>query len=320
MSVTHTIADAIPVRIGARRTVARNIDEFILVATTGEPLPAWSAGAHIDVATPGGPVRQYSLCPCTAAPGAYRILVERRPDSRGGSESAHGELPVGAQTWISRPRNHFALTRALEYVFIAGGVGITPLLSLIEQACRLGRPWRLIYLGRTRAQMASADELVEQYGDRVTIHESGRSGRLDLAHQLSEAGRGTAVYVCGPPGMVDAVARACAPRTAVDWFAERFTVAEQSGAPNEEFEVSLAFSSRTVTIPAHRTILEVLDEQGVVVPASCREGMCGTCETGVVSGEVEHRDAILSPEERSENESMMICVSRCTSGRLVLEL
>lgn len=318
MSVTDTVADAIPVRVSARRTVAHNIDEFILVATTGRPLPPWSAGAHIDLATPGGPVRQYSLCPSEV--GSYRILVERRGESRGGSASTHADLSVGSSTWISRPRNHFALTRALAYVFVAGGIGITPVLSLVDQACHLARPWRLIYLGRTRAQMAMADELAARHPDRVTIHESGPSGRLDLASELSGAARGTAVYVCGPPGMVDAVAQVCAPQQAVDWFAERFTACAQSGAPNAEFEVSLAFSSRTITVPADRTILDALDEHGVVVPASCREGMCGTCETAVVSGEVDHRDAILSPEERSENESMMICVSRCTSGRLVLEL
>lgn len=310
------IAGAIPVRVVARRSVADHIDEFVLAPAVGQPLPPWSAGSHIDLKTPAGPVRQYSLCPAAD----YRIAIERRPDSRGGSTSAHDDLAVGDQTWISPPRNHFALTRALAYLFVAGGIGITPILSLIDDAEQAGRPWRLIYIGRTRSEMAYVDELVGRHPDRVTVHESRRSGRPNLADELAGLARGTAVYTCGPPTMLDAVTDACGPQIAVDSFTERFTAPVQSGAPNLEFEVSLAFSGLTVTVPEDRTILDVLDTRGVVAPASCREGMCGTCETGVVSGEVDHRDAILSPEERSENESMMICVSRCTSGRLVLEL
>lgn len=310
-------AGSIPVRVVARRSVAGHIDEFVLATITDQPLPPWSAGSHIDVATPAGPVRQYSLCPSPDG-HTYRIAVERRTDSRGGSVSAHDGLAVGSETWISEPRNHFALTRALGYVFVAGGIGITPMLSLVDDAERAGRPWRLIYIGRTRAEMAFVDELAADH--RVTIHESHRSGRLNLADGLAGLPRGTAVYTCGPPTMLDAVTHACEPQIAVDSFTERFTPPVQSGVLNLEFELSLAFSGLTVTVPQDRTILDVLDERGVVAPASCREGMCGTCETGVVSGEVDHRDAILSPEERSENESMMICVSRCTSGRLVLEL
>jgi ferredoxin len=161
---------------------------------------------------------------------------------------------------------------------------------------------------------------VERHPGLLTIHESLRSGRLNLSDELSGLPRDTAVYTCGPPNMLDAVADACATQAAVDSFTERFTPPVSSSAPNEQFEVSLAFSGVTVTVPQDRTILEVLDARGVVVPASCREGMCGTCETGVVSGQVDHRDVVLSPEERSENESMMVCVSRCTGGCLALEL
>ncbi|MEE4025000.1 PDR/VanB family oxidoreductase [Gordonia sp. PKS22-38] len=310
----------IRVSVVSRQHVAELIDEFELAPTGDDPLPAWTAGSHIDLTTPAGPVRQYSLCPAPDDAGTYRIAVERRTDSRGGSISAHDDLVVGGEAWISPPRNHFALTRALEYVFVAGGIGITPIRALIEEAQRAGRPWRLIYVGRSRARMAYVDDLLAAHPDRVAIQESTLSGRLNLGEELTGLPRGTAVYVCGPPTMLDAVADACAPQPAVDSFAERFTAAVGVGAPNQPFELSLAFSGTTVTVPADKTILDVLDGRGVVAPSSCREGMCGTCETGVVSGEVDHRDAILSPEERSENESMMICVSRCTSGRLVLEL
>ncbi|SDU74855.1 PDR/VanB family oxidoreductase [Gordonia westfalica] len=312
------IAQPVRVRVTARRPVADRVDEFVLSSASGEPLPAWSAGSHVDLVAPSGVVRQYSLCPAGA--GSYRVVVERRADGRGGSMSVHDDLAVADEAWISVPRNHFALTRALGYVFVAGGIGITPILALIDEARAAGRPWRLLYIGRSRAEMAYADELAAAHPDHVTVHESRVSGRLNLGEALAGLPRGTAVYACGPATMLDAVADACAPQPAVDSFTERFTAAIADRVPSEEFELSLAMSGVTLTVPEDRTILEALDGAGVVAPSSCREGMCGTCETGVVSGEVDHRDAVLSPEERSENESMMICVSRCTSGRLVLEL
>ncbi|MDL9948648.1 PDR/VanB family oxidoreductase [Gordonia sp. ABSL11-1] len=317
---SNNVQSQIRVRISSRRRVADRIDEFELTPVDVASLPAWSAGAHIDLTTPAGPTRQYSLCSSPDEAGTYRIAVERRSDSRGGSVSVHDDLAVGSEVWISAPRNHFELTRALEYVFVAGGIGITPMLTLIEQARHSGRPWRLIYIGRTRAEMAFADDLLACHPRHVTVHESSHAGRLNLGVALAGLARGTAVYSCGPPSMMDAVADACAVQPAVDSFVERFTVSVHSAAPNEAFELSLAFSGVTVTVPEDRTIIDVLADRGVVAPSSCREGMCGTCETGVVSGEVDHRDSVLSPEERSENESMMICVSRCTSGRLVLEL
>lgn len=321
MSVSaNGIQDAVRVRVMSRRRLARRIDEFVLASADGQALPPWTAGSHVDLHTPAGPVRQYSLCSSPDDTNSYSIAIERRLDSRGGSISAHDDIDVGAEVTISLPRNHFALTRALGYVFVAGGIGITPVLALVEQAQRSGRRWRLVYVGRSRAEMAYVDEIESRYPGLVTVHESGRSGRLDLGDELAGLGRGTAVYACGPPSMLDAVARVCEPQPAVDSFAEQFTATTTKSAHNAEFELSLAFSGMTVTVPENRTILDVLDGRGVVAPSSCREGVCGTCETGVVSGEIDHRDSILSPEERSENESMMICVSRCTSGRLVLEL
>ncbi|WP_238418767.1 PDR/VanB family oxidoreductase [Gordonia sp. 'Campus'] len=317
---SSSIQDPIRARVVARRHLAAHIDEFVLGPSAEFPLPAWTPGSHIDLHTPTGLVRQYSLCPSPGETGRYRIAVERRTDSRGGSRSTHDDLSEGMEVRIGPPRNHFALTRALSYVFVAGGIGITPLVSLAAEADRAGRPWRLIYVGRSREEMAFADELEGRHPGLVTIYESSRTGRPDLTAELSGLARGTAVYACGPPSMLDAVEDACGPQPAVDAFTERFTAATTEMAHDTEFELSLALSGVTVTVPPDRTILDVLGVSGVVAPASCREGICGTCETGVVSGEVDHRDSILSPEERAENESMMICVSRCTSGRLVLEL
>lgn len=316
----NDIQDTVRVRVVSRRRIARRVEEFVLAPSGGEALPPWTAGSHIDLHTPAGPVRQYSLLSSPDDRGSYRIAVERRLDSRGGSVSAHDDVEVGAEVTISLPRNHFALTRALGYVFVAGGIGITPVLALVDEAHRSGRPWRLVYVGRSRADMPFVEDVESTYPGLVTVHESVRSGRLDLGDELAGLARGTAVYTCGPPSMLDAVARLCEPQPAVDSFAEKFTATSTESEANAEFELSLAFSGVTVTVPPDRTILDVLDRRGVVAPSSCREGVCGTCETGVVSGEVDHRDSILSPEERSENESMMICVSRCTSGRLVLEL
>lgn len=321
MSVSaNDLRDGLRVRVVSRRRLARRVDEFVLAPVGVAALPSWTAGSHVDLHTPAGPVRQYSLCSFPDDTSTYRIAVERRIDSRGGSDSVHDDIQVGGEVWISPPRNHFALTRALGYVFVAGGIGITPVLALVDEARRTGRPWRLVYVGRSRAEMAFVDEIESRYPGLVTIHESAHSGRLDLGGVLAGLARGTAVYTCGPPSMLEAVAQVCEPQPAVDSFAEKFTATTTQSAADAEFELSLAFSGVTVTVPQDRTILDVLDGRGVVAPSSCREGVCGTCETGVVSGEVDHRDSILSPEERSENESMMICVSRCTSGRLVLEL
>ncbi len=310
----------IAVQVDSRRTLTDHIDEFTLTPVSGDVLPAWTAGSHIDLATPGGIVRQYSLCSSADDLSNYRVAVERRPDSRGGSASIHADLNVGDTTDIGAPRNHFPLTRALEYVFIAGGVGITPILALIEAVERVGRPWRLIYSGRTADEMAYCGELSEQYTDRVTIQETLTAGRVDFTEALADLPRGTAVYVCGPPAMVEDVTAACADLPAVDVFSEKFVAADGQTLANTPFQIDLAMSGLTTVVPADRTILDVLDDAGVITVSSCRDGICGTCEVGVVSGEVDHRDTVLTPEERAENESMMICVSRCTSGRLVLEL
>ncbi|GAB04440.1 2Fe-2S iron-sulfur cluster binding domain-containing protein [Gordonia amarae] len=313
---TTTIA----VQVRSRRSLTDRIDEFTLTPVDGEALPAWTAGSHIDVTSPGGIIRQYSLCSSVDDLTGYRVAVEHRDDSRGGSASIHASLNVGDTTDIGAPRNHFPLTRALEYVFVAGGVGITPILALIEATELFGRPWRLIYSGRTITEMAYAAELAARHPDRVTIQETSVSGRVDFTAALTDLPPGTAVYVCGPPAMVTDVTAACVDLRAVDVFAEKFVATGEETLANTAFEVDLAMSGLTTVVPEDKTILDVLDDAGVVTVSSCRDGICGTCEVGVVSGEVDHRDTVLTPEERAENESMMICVSRCTSGRLVLEL
>ncbi|APE34345.1 oxidoreductase [Nocardia mangyaensis] len=314
----HT-SDLLTVLVRDRRRLADDIDEFTLARLDGAPLPAWTPGAHIDLLLDEAVVRQYSLCSDPADTGTYRIAVLREAAGRGGSVLAHA-LAIGATVSIRPPRNHFPLVRALGYVLIAGGVGITPILALAAEAARGGRPWRLIYTGRDEPSMAYADEVAQRY-PAATIQRTARDGRLDLAAVLAGLAPGTAVYVCGPPGLIEAAERACAGQLAVDVFAERFVARELDVAADAApFEVSLAVSGLTITVDPGSSILAAVEAQGVATVASCREGTCGTCETEVVSGEVDHRDSVLSPAERAESESMMICVSRSASARLVLEL
>jgi len=313
-------ANRIEVLVRERRTVAADIDEFTLARPDGGALPAWEPGAHLDLLLSQDMVRQYSLCSDPADLSCYRIAVRREPRGRGGSERAFGTLHPGVRTAIRPPRNHFPLVRALGYVFVAGGIGITPMLPLVAAAQRSGRPWRMIYTGRYGAAMAYTRELRERYGDSVALHHTARDGRCDLSAALAGSPRGTAVYLCGPAGLIAAAEAACAGLDAVDVFAERFTARDLTAAESRSFEVSLAVSGLTLRVPEYRSILEVAQGSGVVALSSCREGTCGTCETGVVSGEVDHRDSVLTPQERAENESMMICVSRCAGERLVLEL
>ncbi len=313
-------SDAITVVVADRRRLADDIDEFTLVRPDGGPLPPWTAGAHIDVLLDETLVRQYSLCSDPADLTEYRIAVLREAAGRGGSVRVHDALVVGATVSIRPPRNHFPLVRALEYVLIAGGVGITPVLAMAEAAQRSGRPWRLIYTGRSAASMAYVDEVRQRY-PAATIAFTARDGRLVLASELAGLAPGAAVFVCGPVGLIDAVERACAEQRAVDVFAERFVARDlEVAADAAPFEVSLAVSGLTISVDPARSILDAVEACGVVTVASCREGTCGTCETEVVSGEVDHRDSVLSPEERAEGESMMICVSRSAGARLVLEL
>lgn len=314
----HT-SDLLTVLVRDRRRLADDIDEFTLARPDGALLPAWTPGAHIDLLLDDTVVRQYSLCSDPADTGTYRIAVLREVAGRGGSVLAHA-LPIGATVSIRPPRNHFPLVRALEYVLIAGGVGITPMLALAAEAARGERPWRLIYTGRDESSMAYADEVARRY-PAATIQCSARDGRLDLAAEFADLAPGTAVYVCGPPGLIEAAEQACAGQRAVDVFAERFVARELDvSADAAPFEVSLALTGLTITVDPSSSILAAVEAQGVTTVASCREGTCGTCEVEVVSGEVDHRDSVLSPAERAESESMMICVSRSVGARLVLEL
>jgi ferredoxin-NADP reductase len=287
----------------------------------GAELPAWTPGAHVDLLLTDDLVRQYSLCGDPAERTNWRIAVLREPDGRGGSAFVHDKLEPGAIVRVRGPRNHFTLEPAPRYLFLAGGVGITPILPMLAAAEAAGADWRLVYGGRSRATMAFAGELLATHGERVELRPQDEHGLLDLDALLAEAGEGTLVYCCGPAPLLDAVEARCASRPAGTLHVERFTP-KDVGAPLRagSFEVELAQTGATLTVPPDRSVLEVLEDAGVPVLSSCREGTCGTCETGVLAGTVDHRDSLLTDDERAADDTMFPCVSRAACPKLVLDL
>ena len=301
--------------------VAEDVVALTLVSPAGETLPAWSPGAHIDLVLADDLVRQYSLCSSPGEDASWRVGVLRTRDSRGGSQRVHDTLTEGTTVTVRGPRNHFPLVAAGNYLFIAGGIGITPMLPMIAQAEAAEADWRLLYGGRHRASMAFLPELAA-YGDRVTVVPQDEAGFLDLDALLSTPRMGTLVYCCGPEGLLSAVEAKCASWPAGSLHLERFSAKPQetSVVADEGFELVLQQTGVTVTVPADKSVFEVALEAGANVLGSCMEGICGTCETEVVEGEVDHRDSVLNEEEQASNEFMMICVSRCKSKRLVLDI
>lgn len=301
------------VLVAARTTPAEGVVELRL---EGRGLPAWQPGAHVDLVLPSGLVRQYSLCGDPADPTAYTVatrLIEEERGGRGGSREVHEQLHAGAEIEIRGPRNRFPLVEASAYVFVAGGIGITPVLPMLRAVEAAGADWRLVYCGRSRATLPYLAEVEALGGDRVTVVAEDESGRPDLGF-LADTPAEALVYCCGPDGLMDAVAAAMpegrAPRL------ERFSAAATTGGT--AFALELRRSGRTVTVAADQSVLAAVREEVPGLMYSCRQGFCGTCRQRVLEGEVDHRDELLTDAERED--SMLICVSRCAGERLVLDL
>lgn len=307
--------------VHANTPVADGVALVDLRPCDGMPLPEWEPGAHVDLVLDEGLVRQYSLCGEPADCSRYLLAVLREPHGRGGSQYVHDRLAAGDLVEVSAPRNRFPLVAAERYLFLAGGIGITPLLPMIATVAEWGADWRLVYGGRTRAAMAFHAELAERYPGRVAVCPQDETGLLELAAELGEPRADTAVYCCGPEPLLAAVEAEC-----VNWppgtlHVERFTPrADADTDARAEFEVELADSGIVLRVPENRTVLDVLEEAGVSVLSSCEEGTCGTCETAVLGGIPEHRDSVLTDVERAEGRSVMVCVSRSRTPRLVLDL
>ncbi|WP_406412698.1 PDR/VanB family oxidoreductase [Streptomyces sp. NBC_01614] len=302
--------------VARREFAADGVLALTLRHPLGEQLPAWEPGAHIDVVLGPGLERQYSLCGDPADRSAWRIAVLREPDGRGGSAHVHEQVSQGHKVRVRGPRNHFRLESAPRYVFIAGGIGITPILPMLAAAEAAGAAWTLLYGGRTRQSMAFAEEL-GPYGERVTVAPQDESGLLDLASVLDDLPAGTLVYCCGPGPLLDAVEARCPSEVL---RVERFQAKEQPVGENGEFDVELARSGLTLTVAPGVSVLDTVRAAGIEVLFSCTEGTCGTCETDVLDGSPDHRDSVLTREEQESGETMMICVSRCRGKRLVLDL
>jgi len=287
----------------------------------GQTLPAWTPGAHVDLVLTDDLVRQYSLCSSPSDSHRLQVGVLRAEDSRGGSVFIHDNLAVGSTVTVRGPRNHFALVSSPRYLFIAGGIGVTPMLPMIEEAEAVGAAWELVYGGRSRASMAFLPTL-EPYGDKVTLlprDEVDRTLSQRVGDLLGTPRPDTLVYCCGPEALLESVEAACASWPAGALHLERFHAKVVEGE-DTAFEVVLARSGQTITVPPGKSIFHAVEDLGIPVLGSCHEGVCGTCETVVLEGDVDHRDVVLSDSEKASNETMMVCVSRCRGDRLVIDL
>jgi ferredoxin-NADP reductase len=308
------------VRVRRRTRAADAVVLLELESPDGRPLPGWSPGAHIDVVLPDGREAQYSLCADPNDRSWWRIGVLRET---GVSAYLHDQVAEGDTLLVRGPRNHFSFAPfpGRKYLFVAGGIGITPIYAMLRSAAAAGNETRLVYAGRSRSAMAFAEELAADYADAAEFFVADEGVRADIAELLADPEPGTIVYCCGPGRLIQAVEEAGRswPRGSI--HLERFE-AKVLGEPiwNEPFDVELLLSGETVTVPPERSILEVVEEHGIVVPSSCRVGTCGTCEVAVADGEIEHRDSVLSPDEQEDSFAMMICVSRAKCPRITLEL
>ncbi|HEY2926264.1 PepSY domain-containing protein [Piscinibacter sp.] len=316
---------ALKVKVRAIRDEAIGIKSFELVSADGKGLPAFTGGAHIDVRVDERTVRQYSLCNDPSERGRYLIAVKLSDESRGGSIGLHQRVQVGDELTIEGPRNHFPIERgARHHVLLAAGIGITPLVSMAQRLQSQGRSFELHYFSRSPGHVAFGELLRQpRFDGKVHIHHSMGPQRLRemMAGMLAKRPNDHHLYLCGPRRFMDVVQQVAA----ASWPAEAIHLEHFSadpgllGAPREPFELQLARSGRTLEVPAHKTIAEVLCDTGVPVPTSCREGLCGTCVTRVVEGRCDHRDAFLSDKERAAGDRILVCVSRAP-GRLVLDL
>ncbi|GGM97228.1 PDR/VanB family oxidoreductase [Streptomyces fuscichromogenes] len=308
------------VRVTALRWEADGVCSLELRPVDSTELPGWRAGSHATFRLGNGTERSYSLCSDPGVRTAWRVAVLRQPSGRGGSRWIHEQVRPGDVLTVTVPRNNFPFVPGTERtLFVAGGIGITPLLPMIREARAAGVPWRLLYLGRSLDRMAFVDDPL--LDGPVDIVPEDRDGRADLGDWLGPVTDSTAVYACGPAELLDALDEMSADWPVGTLRVERFQPrAPAAPASAEAFEVECGRSGVTVSVDPETTILAALQQAGVKVPSSCLEGICGTCETPVVSGEPEHRDSVLSAEERAAGETVLVCVSRARTPRLVLDV
>lgn len=311
------------------RHEADGVVSVSFVDPTGADLPPFKAGAHLEIALPSGLIRQYSLWSNPDDPQHYRVGVLREEAGRGGSKEIHDTGLVGKTLTVNGPRNRFELVDAPRYIFIAGGIGVTPLVPMLSRVTRneASPEWSFHYGGRSRKSMAFTgvlERLAQSGNGEVNFVAEDDNGILDLRGILSAADGNTAIYCCGPGGLITAVEKICDELGLTGLHVERFGAApvdeSVASVANSSFEVELAKSGTTVTVTPDTSILECVRSIVPSVPASCEEGFCGTCEVRMLQGTADHRDQILTKAEQDANETMFICVSRAKSPRIVLDL
>jgi ferredoxin-NADP reductase len=315
----------IDARLTKIEDVARDTKLYTFQRVEGGPLPAYRPGAHIDLHLPNGLVRQFSLVVPSSNPDSYVVGVKRDAASRGGSRYIIDEMKVGAEIKISAPRNNFPLVENAEHVvLIAGGIGITPIWCMAQELAALKRPWKLYYSCRSREDMAFLETLKTLDPQSVHLHfdDEAEGKFLDLAAAIAAAPQGAHFYCCGPNPMLKAFEAAAASRPRGNVHIEYFTPKEEAetGSKLGGFWVELARSGEQYFIPEGKKVLEVLFDAGVDVDYSCELGICGACETRVISGTPIHHDSVLSEEEQATNEKVMICCCGCATERLILDM
>ncbi|WP_310566249.1 PDR/VanB family oxidoreductase [Hydrogenophaga sp.] len=321
-----TPAAELAVRVARKQTEALDICSLDLVAADGAALPAFEAGAHVDVHLPNGLVRQYSLCNPPGETGRYQIAVLRDAASRGGSQAVHEAVAEGATLRIGAPKNHFPLAAsAPHHLLLAGGIGITPMLAMAEQLSAQGQPFALHHCTRSRERTPFVDRMAAAaFAGQVQHHfdDGDAAQKLDISATLQRAPAGTHLYVCGPQGFMDAVLAA---GRAAGWPEERlhreyFAAAPVDHSNDGSFELEIASSGRVIPVRADQSALAALLAAGFDIPMSCEQGVCGTCLTRVKAGTPDHHDQYLTPEEQAANDQFLPCCSRAQSPRLVLDL
>lgn len=287
----------------------------------GEPLPEWEPGAHLALHLPNGIIREFSLCSDPEDRSGWTVAVLREPSSRGGSAYVHLELRVGDLITVEGPRNNFPLEPAERYHLVAGGIGITPILAMARQLERQGADWSMLYAGRSGDTMAFVDELQALAPDRIRIHADDRAGGPPALAELATLSPGTLVYCCGPEPLLAAVQETLADPGCLRL--ERFKAPDPVAPPpggDQPFDIICSATGGTVHVPVGTTALAALEAAGKDVPSSCTEGICGTCETKVLCGAVDHRDFLLTEEEKEAQNTMFICVSRALTPELTLDI
>ncbi|SDW91174.1 Ferredoxin-NADP reductase [Arthrobacter sp. cf158] len=312
------------VTVAAKTTLAAGVVELELASEDGNDLPQWEPGAHVDLILPSGAVRQYSLCGDPSQLSSYKVSVLLDEKGRGGSREVHEAVDAGAILTIKGPRNHFPLGDHQSYLFIAGGIGITPMLAMARKVSAAGLKWRLIYGGRSLETMAYLPEIAELVGGDVELVPADTKGIPDIKGAI-ETSDGAHVYTCGPEPMLRVVEENTKAILGDEFFHfERFGADPNAVAADTDgdtaFEVELATTGKTLTVAANQKLIDVVRSVVPGVPFSCEQGYCGSCETGVLAGIPLHRDQLLTEEERACNDTMMICVGRSKTPKLTLDI